>query len=212
MCTAVAIEPEMISIESTQEDTAAEARFIFAATITEVITSFSTTLTSTLSTYPFCFSITAATIACSTSVVTGRKRRAAAIEPLPKGLGAYIDGEEVHWEGFVTDYSKMISPSPREAKEGKFNKLEFRRMEVLGTDICLGSIQPYGRTERSDPRFVTFRTTVTTSVASTTTITTAGATQTIALSNSWNGAVVAQPGNCHPVSLLSTSLGIPACG
>jgi len=226
-----AIETDVIEIESSKGDQHKEGKFIFAATVTMTVTSFTSTVTSISVTQRFCFTTTANVAAtllpCQVNnMIPGRKKRSEdIINDLPHGVGMFIDGEEADFKAFVAQRLSEIKPTQREAKKHTVEKMEFRRVELVGgPDDCF-SPQSYGRMNgRSDPRFITFRTTVTVSTASTLSQTQSGATvQSIILTDSWGGVqqipasaglnnVFANSGGCWPISLLSTSLSITACG
>jgi hypothetical protein len=204
ICTASALpyREYVVVIESSNEK-AKVGRFIFAATVTE--TAFSTTVVVTASsiTHQFCFSIANADDNCASNMLLpGKKRRRRdAIEEQPsKNWKLMLDNEEIDFDEFV---AQLKPAAPRQAKAvvDVPQRLEFKRIEVEGLDEqCFTGPAYDGRGRQADtqPRFVTFRTTVTTGTTSTTTVvtTTAGQiTQSLWFSST---------SGCFPSSILSS--------
>jgi hypothetical protein len=191
-----------MSLESSNEK-AKVGRFIFAATVTE--TAFSTTVVVTASsiTHQFCFSIANADDDCASNHIiaaTGRKRRRSAIEEQPsQNWKLMLDNEEIDFNEFVAQFKPDPPRAPKTLSHVP-QRLEFKRIEVEGlADSCF-NVPPYksGRVDDNQPRFVTFRTTVTTGTTSTTTVvtTTAGQiTQSLWFSST---------SGCFPSSILSS--------
>jgi len=229
-----AIEPHVITVESSQEKGEEEGRFIFAATITETLTSFTTTVLSTIVNQQYCYTTYSTKTLldeCRTvSTIAGRRKKrdnaAALVETLPEGMRMYMNGVAVDFNSFVESRKKAlgINPTPRHAKSAETKKLEFHRMEVVGgADNCFAP-QSYGRmAERAEPRFVTFRTTSTLMTATTSF---AQSTNAVFESVAFDDLIVAtfqkpkshastkdaaNGGGCFPKSLLE-SISVLACG
>jgi len=197
---------DVIVIESSNEAKKPEGRFVFAATVTT--TAFSTTVIATASsiTHQFCFSTGAANAVndCgSNMLLPGRKRRRRdAIDEEPSNQWKLmLESEEIDFDEFVAKFQPATPREPKAAVDVP-QRLEFKRIEVEGLDAHCFTGQAYdgrGRQADTQPRFVTFRTTVTTDTTSTTTVvtTTAGQlTQSIWVSSGGQG--------CFPSSILSS--------
>jgi len=186
-------EKEMMSpvIEDSKEELPAEGRLFF---VQAYATQFVTTATSTLSTFTSCFSTLNAAPACSSTILSGkRKREAEFLDETPRLL---MDNGE------TTDFRDFIKAS-RVARTSTVSKLVTRKPSIFEASI---SDVPQCLRERAmedrGPRLITVTTTVTSSVAATITQTQA-AKQTLKFTS-------AAAGDCFPMSLIA-SLNIPAC-
>merc|ERR1712107_140487 len=177
--------------DSKVSDLPAEGRLFF---VQAFATQFITTATSTLSTYTSCYSTLNAAPACSSSVLSGRKKRSAMIaEEIPR---------IVLENGETADFRDYIKAS-RVARTSSVSKMVTRAPQIFEASI---SDVPQCLKERAledrGPSLITVTTTITSSTAATVTQTQA-AKQTLKFTS-------VNAGDCFPMSIIA-SLNIPAC-
>merc|ERR1719433_819549 len=191
-------EPEIFS---SQSNTHRQLRFIF---VQGYATTTVTSGTSTLSTYPTCYSTQAGITTCSTSTITGRKKRSENPENVIR-----TQSTKVMLNNVEHDFAELIQATraSRHVEDEHLNNTTTTNQEP---NIFEGTISDFpecvqNRVFEDEPvaegRLITVTTTVTSTVAATATVQVA-ATQSLVFSSA--------AAFCLPSSLLS-SLSISAC-
>merc|ERR1712062_184704 len=189
----VEIVPSIEASISTEE-AKPEARFFFTQAFTTI---YQTIGTSTLSTYPSCYSTQADIATCSSTVLTGRKKRESALEetrPMVEINGEIVDFRE-HIQASRVSREADLTPNP----EHKKNIPGLFEASIEDVPQCLkGAIEARQRNQR---QMITVTSTVTSFTYATTTVVVAD-TQSLVFSSA--------AAFCFPSQLVS-SLSIRAC-
>merc|ERR1711981_1130777 len=181
------------SIEtSVSEDAKPEARFFFTQAFATV---YQTIGTSTLSTYPSCYSTQADIEVCSSTKLTGRKKRDSPLMEETKPM-VDLNGEMIDFRDFIK--ASRVSRHNTEVSEPQNNIPGLFEASIEDVPQCLkGAIEA----RRDQRQLITVTSTVTTFTYATTTAT-AAETQTFVFSSA--------AAFCFPSQLVS-SLSIPRC-